>query len=170
VAPASREPPLGRFGRQPAHRVLRERGIPQADLVQLTGCSPGQISEVLRGFRLPSPSLIDALSELLGLSAEELFAPAVLEAARPAPDRLGRPPSGRAGPFGRQPAYWALRKRGMRQDDLMVLLGRSRGHISAVLNGFALPDVRFVQKLSETLAIEPSELFAASVLEQVKGR
>lgn len=168
MTPASRHPLLGRFGLQPAHGLLRERGIPQAHLVSLTGCSNGQVSEVLRGFRAPSALLVDALSELLGLSPEELFAQPLLEAARRGHDRFGRPPSGREGPFGRQPAYWTLRTRGIRQEDLIPVLARSRGHISAVLNGFSLPDARFVRNLSDTLALEPTGLFTADVLERVR--
>ena len=165
--PSSRPPRIGRFGRQPAHGLLRARAIPQAEVARVTTRSSGYVSEVLRGAIAPDPSFVEAVSALLDLGPDDLFTEGLLDAVarrrQPGHRLLGRP-SGREGQYERQPAYWLLPDRGIRQEDLIPVLGCSRGHISAVLNGFSLPDAGFVKTLSETLAAEPSDLFTPEVL------
>ncbi|MDQ3569824.1 MAG: hypothetical protein M3396_04220, partial [Actinomycetota bacterium] len=96
-----------------------------------------------------------------------LFTSEVLEASsRPrALVSAGAPPSGRVGRYGRQPAYWELRTRGVRQGALVPASGRSSGYISAVLNGFSLPDRRFVESLTGVTKLHPSGLFTTEVLD-----
>jgi transcriptional regulator with XRE-family HTH domain len=157
---------IGRFGRQPAYRLLRERRIRQVDLVTATGRSKGHVSQVLNGSAVPTPSFVDAVSELLDLAPSDLFTAELLEASlvRTRVGPYGAPPSRRIGPYGRQPAYWLLRERGIRQGDLTPALGRAGGHVSSVLNGFIPPDQRFVETLSDVLHLAPSGLFTEEAL------
>jgi transcriptional regulator with XRE-family HTH domain len=149
------------------HGVLRARGVRQAEVAQVTYRSNGYVSEVLRGSMAPDPAFVDAVSAFLDLRPEELFTEGLLVAVdrrRQGPSRLVGRPSGREGPYGRQPAYWLLRSRGIRQEDLIPVLGRSRGHVSAVLNGFSIPDAGFATRLSELLGADPGQLFTSEVL------
>ena len=151
---------------------MRARAIPQAEVARVTTRSSGYVSEVLRGAIAPDPSFVEAVSALLDLGPDDLFTEGLLDAVdrrrQPGHRLLGRP-SGREGQYERQPAYWLLADRGIRQEDLIAFLGRSRGHISAVLNGFSLPDDGFVNALSDTLAVEPADLFSIEVLAASRG-
>lgn len=157
---------IGRFGRQPAYQVLRERGVRRADLATVTGSSQGHLSRVLNGSAVPTPSFVDAAAGLLDSDSSDLFTAELLEASRTRTrvGPFGAPPSRRVGPYGRQPAYWVLRERGIRQGDLIPALGRAGGHISRVLNGFMPPDDWFVDTVSELLGLAPSELFTVGAL------
>lgn len=118
VPPISRQFRIGRFGRQPAHELLRAKRIRQAEAAQFTTRSNGYVSEVLRGSLAPDPAFVDALSAFLELPPDELFTETLLEAVdrrRQAPSRVLGRPSGREGRYGRQPAYGVLRTRGVRQ-------------------------------------------------------
>lgn len=89
-----------------------------------------------------------------------------MEASRTRDARLvGPPPSQRVGPYGRQPAYWMLRERRISQTDLGVAIACRGGHVSKVLNGFVLPDGRFVDAVVDALGMAPTELFSAEVLD-----
>lgn len=157
---------IGRFGRQPAYWVLRERRVRRVELVSLTRRSMGHVSEVLNGSAVPEPSFVDAVAEYLQLAPAELFSNDLLDASRLRITGLSGPsPSQHVGPYGRQPAYWRLRERGVRQSDVGAMLGRSSGQISKVLNGFSLPDQRFVQVVSEVVKLAPQVLFADDVLD-----
>ncbi len=61
-----------------------------------------------------------------------------------------------------------LRERGVRQTDLGAVLGRPGGDVSKVLNGFILPDRRFVEAVSDLLELPPRELFTDRVLEALE--
>ena len=157
---------LGPFGRQPAYWVLRDRQIQQAEVCRATGHSSGYVSMVLNGSMVPTDSFIDAVARFLELSSAELFTDELIEASRSRIAGLvGAPPSRRVGLNGRQPAYWLLRERGVRQTDLGAVLGRPGGDVSKVLNGFILPDRRFVEAVSDLLELPPRELFTDRVLE-----
>lgn len=150
----------GRFGRQPAYWILRQRRVPHGEICRLTGQSAGHVSMVLNGSTIPTLSFVDAVAEFLGLAAAELFTDELLEASRTRIGGVAGPsPSRRVGPHGRQPAYWLLRERGIRQGDLGAVLGRTAGHVSKVLNGFIAADTRFVEVVSDALRLAPSELF-----------
>ena len=96
---------------------------------------------VLNGSIVPTNSFIDAVARFLELSSAELFTDELIAASRGRIAGLvGAPPSRRVGLHGRQPAYWLLRQRGVRQTDLGAVLGRPGGDVSKVLNGFILPD------------------------------
>lgn len=157
---------IGRFGRQPAYQLLRERGVRRVDLVTVTGSSEGHLSRVLNGSEVPTPSFVDAVARFLELDPSDLFTVELLEASRTRPRSgpYGAPPSRHVGPYGRQPAYWVLRERGIRQGDLIPALGRTGGHISRVLNGFMPPDEWFVDTVSDVLGLAPSGLFTAEAL------
>jgi hypothetical protein len=100
------------------------------------------------------------VGEFLGLAPAELFTDELLEGSRTRiAGRPGPPPSRRVGPYGRQPAYSLLRERGLRQHALAGVLGRTSGHVSQVLNGFILPDRRFVEAVSDALERPLCELF-----------
>lgn len=161
----------GRFGRQPAYWVLRERRIPQGDLMPLGGRSTSHVSQVLNGSTVPDLSFVESVSKVLDLAPSDLFTADLLDASRRrVPGLVGPPPSRRVGPYGRQPAYWMLRNQGIRQNDLGVILGRSDGgHVSKVLNGFLLPDVRFVVATSDLLGLPPAELFRDQVLKEQRS-
>ncbi len=160
----------GRFGRQPAYGILREKRLQQGEVCRVTGQSSSYVSQVLNGSRVPDPSFVDGMAELVALDPKELFTTGLIEASRRRMAGLaGAPPSGRVGPYGCQPAYWALRERGIRQGDLAAMLGRSGGHVSRVLNGFLLPDHRFVRAVSDLLDRPPAELLTADVLDMVTG-
>lgn len=150
---------IGRFGRQPAYWILRERRI-----CGVTGQSSGYISMVLNGSMVPKASFIEAVGTFLRLDPTELFTAGLIEASRTR-DFVGPPPSPRVGPYGRQPAYWMLRRQGIRQHHLGAVLGRSPGQVSRVLNGFILPDQRFVEAVSNELQLAPIELFNEDVLD-----
>ncbi|HSH61838.1 MAG TPA: helix-turn-helix transcriptional regulator [Acidimicrobiales bacterium] len=152
---------VGRFGRQPVYWILRERRLTQVKLCRVTGQDSSYVSMVLNGSRVPSPSFLDVVSGFLGLAPSELFTVELVEASRTRIDdgRPGPPPSQRVGPYGRQPAYWRLRECGIRQHSLAARLGRTSGHVSKVLNGFILPDRRFVEEVSDALGMVPTELF-----------
>lgn len=159
----------GRFGRQPAYWVLRERRLPQGELCRATGQSSGYVSQVLNGSRVPTSSFLNAVSGFLGLDPAELFTNELIEASRNRdPGLVGPPPSERVGPHGRQPAYWMLRQRGITQDGLSAALGCSLGHVSKVLNGFLLPDQRFVDAVIDALQIDATDLFTRDVLEALR--
>ena len=115
---------------------------------------------------MPTPSFVDAVAGLLDLAPSELFTAELLEASRVRTciGPYGAPPSRRIGPYGRQPAYWLLRERGIRQADLTPALGRAGGHVSSVLNGFIPPDQRFVETVSDVLHLAPSGLFTDEAL------
>jgi len=155
----------GRFGRQPAYWILRERRVRHAEICRVTGQGSGYVSQVLNGSRVPPPSFLDAVGEFLGLAPAELFTDELLEGSRTRiAGRPGPPPSRRVGPYGRQPAYSLLRERGLRQHALAGVLGRTSGHVSQVLNGFILPDRRFVEAVSDALERSLCELFTDEVL------
>ena len=63
-----------------------------------------------------------------------------------------------------------LRNQGIRQADLASFLGRSGGYVSSVLNGYRLPDRRFVEVVSEALKVPPSDLFTDQVLTALEPR
>jgi hypothetical protein len=70
------------------------------------------------------------------------------------------------GRYGRQPAYFALKDHGVRHQDLANIVGRSTGFVSAVLNGFSIPNGMFVDAVSETLgSMSKGELFTPELLE-----
>ena len=153
---------------------MRERGIRQAELMAVTGRSNGHVSNVLNGVQVPDAAFIQAVCAFLGPESEQLFT-AVLELSRERERSrhnrfVGWPATGREGSFGRQPAYWVLRRRGIAQADLVSVLGRSGGYISTVLNGHRPPDSGMVEQLSQYLALDPGELFTASVLERLRHR
>ncbi len=156
----------GRFGRQPAYAILQDRSMRQVQLASGTGRPSGYVNRVLNGAALPDASFVEAVSDFLGLAPGDLFTPEVLEASSRPRSVLpaGAPPSRRVGRFGRQPAYWELRRRGIRQAALVPTSGRSSGYISAVLNGFSLPDRRFVESLTAVTKLRPSDLFTTEVL------
>lgn len=157
---------VGRFGRQPAYWVLRERRICQAELVSVTGRSQGHVGQVLNGATVPEQSFVTAMAKFLELTPAELFTNDLLDASRLRVTGLsGASPSQRVGRYGRQPAYWRLRECGIRQSDVGAMLGRNGGQISRVLNGFSPPDQRFVEVVSEVLKQAPSMLFTKDVLE-----
>lgn len=161
---------VGRLGRQPAYWILRQRGIHHAEICRLTGQSSGYVSMVLNGSMAPTPSFVNAVVEFLGLTSAELFTDELIEAVRGRIAGLGGPPpSRRAGPHGRQPAYWLLRERGIRQTDLGAVLGRTGGHVSQVLNGFVLADRPFVEAVNDALGLAPSELFTDQVLRAIRA-
>jgi len=76
---------IGRFGRQPADQLLRERRVRRVDLVTVTGCSQDRIGRVLNGSAIPTPSFVDAAAEYLDLAPSELFTAELLEASRIGP-------------------------------------------------------------------------------------
>ena len=157
---------VGPYGRQPAYWVLRTRGIAQTELKAVTGRSHGYVSQVLNGSAVPDPSFVNTVAEFLGLAPDDLFTSELLQSAsrhRPAV-ATGAPPSHRVGPYARQPAYFMLRERGVRQRDLASITGRSTGFVSAVLNGFSVPDRGFVEAVGEKLKRSKGELFSAEVL------
>ncbi len=161
---------IGRFGRQPAYWILRERQLHQSALASAMDCSQGYVSEVLNGSRVPDPSFVDGVAGFLGLTPVELFTEELIEASRARHATFaGPPPTRHVGPYGRQPAYWMLRERRIPQDDLGVILGRSgSGHVSKVLNGFLLPDRRFVEAASDVLLLPPATLFTEQVLKALQ--
>jgi transcriptional regulator with XRE-family HTH domain len=114
---------IGRFGRQPADQLLRERLVRRVDLVTVTGCSEDRIGRVLNGSEIPTPSLVDAVAGLLDLAPSDLFTAELLEASRVRTrvGSYGPLPSRTVGPYGRQPAYWLLRERGIRHEEHQVL-------------------------------------------------
>ena len=145
----------GRYGRQPAWWVLRERGTRHADLIPVTGRSSGYVSAVLSGFSVPTSHFVESVSAFLKLPPEELFTGEVLAASRRRPQLEvdiergpGRPPTARVGRYGRQPAYWLLRRRGIAQARLAFLSGRSMGHVNSALNGFSRPYPSLVEAAS----------------------
>ncbi len=157
---------VGPYGRQPAYWVLRGRGIAQTELKAITGRSHGYVSQVLNGWGVPDPSFVNTAAEFLALAPDDLFTSELLQAAsrhRPAV-AAGAPPSQRVGPYARQPAYFVLREQGVRQRDLASITGRSTGFVSAVLNGFSVPDRGFVEAVSERLERTAGELFSSEVL------
>lgn len=162
---------VGRLGRQPAYWVLRERRIRQAEVSRLTGQSSGYVSLVFNGSMVPTPSFIDCVAGFLGLAPGELFTEELLESTgRRIPGLAGPFPSRRVGRYGRQRAYWLLRKQGIRQADLASFLGRSGGYVSSVLNGYRLPDRRFVEVVSAALKVPSSDLFTDPVLTALEPR
>lgn len=60
---------------QPAKLILWRRGIPQQEAAVYAGVSSSSMSEVLNGLVEPTPAVAEKLSELLGVSADELFKP-----------------------------------------------------------------------------------------------
>lgn len=172
VAPGAqtRRARLGRFGRQPAYWVLRDRRVQQAEVARVTGTSVGAVSQVLNGSTVPRPSFIEAVGEFLGLPVAALFNDELIEASRTRDDSLvGPPPSPRVGPYGRQPAYRMLRERRISQDDLGMALACRAGQVSKMLNGFLLPDGRFVDAVVDALGMPATELFTTEVLERLFG-
>jgi len=164
---------VGRYGRQPAYWLLRARGIPQAKLGAVTAHSQGYVSQVLNGSGLPDRSFVKRAAEFLNVAADELFSSEVLQAtSRPRPPApRGAPPSQYVGRYGRQPAYFALKDHGVRHQDLANIVGRSTGFVSAVLNGFSIPNGRFVDAVRETLGRRSKgELFTAELLQAMEGR
>ena len=106
------------------------------------------------------------------LAAHDLFSAELLQAAsrsRPAAAR-GAPPSQHVGRYGRQPAYFVLRDQRVRQQDLAGAVGRSTGFVSAVLNGFSVPDRSFVEVVAQVLKRSERELFSAELLQAVGER
>lgn len=159
---------VGRFGRQAAYWVLRDRRVRREELVSVLGWSQGYISEVVNGSRVPAPSFLDAMARFLALEADQLFSTELMEASRSRIASLaGPPPSQRVGPYGRQPAYWSLRAQGVTQGELGARLGRSGGHVSLVLNGFLVPDRRLLQAVGDILDLPAAELFTADLLDAV---
>lgn len=169
-ANARRPATPGRFGRQPAYSVLPDRGLRQVHLAAVTGRTSGYVNRVLNGAARPDAAFVDAVAGFLGLGAGDLFTPEALEASSLPRSSLpvGAPPSRRVGRFGRQPAYWVLRGRGIRQGDLIPTSGHSAGYVSAVLNGFSLPDRGFVESLTGVTKLHPGELFTTEVLDTVE--
>ncbi len=162
---------VGRFGRQAAYWVLRDRRVRREELVSVLGWSQGYISEVINGSRVPAASFLDAMAEFLALEPDQLFTTELMEASRSRTAGLaGPPPSQRVGRYGRQPAYWALRAQGISQGQLGTRLGRSGGHVSLVLNGFLVPDRRFVQAVGDILDLPAAELFTDDLLDAVDDR
>jgi transcriptional regulator with XRE-family HTH domain len=159
---------VGRFGRQAAYWVLRDRRVRREELVSALGWSQGYISEVVNGSRVPAQSFLDAMAEFLALEPDQLFSTEMMEASRSRIAGLaGPPPSQRVGPHGRQPAYWSLRAQGVTQGELGARLSRSGGHVSLVLNGFLVPDRRLLQAVGDILALPAAELFTADLLDAV---
>lgn len=114
LAPDSQTRParLGRFRRQPAYWVLRDRRVRQADIARVTRTSGGSVSQMLNGSTVPPPSFMEAVGEFLGLPLDAVFTDELIEASRTRRGcMVGPPPSRRVGPSGRQPAYWMLRER-----------------------------------------------------------
>ena len=163
---------VGRHGRQPAYWLLRNKGISQTKLVAATGRPHSYVSQILNGWGVPDPSFVRKTAEFLDAAADDLFTSELLEAAsRPRPPRRGgAPPSRRVGSHGRQPAYWVLREEGVRQGDMAARLGRSTGFVSAVLNGFSVPDRSFVEVVAKVLKRSERELFSAGLLQAVGER
>ncbi|MDQ3571122.1 MAG: transcriptional regulator [Actinomycetota bacterium] len=158
---------IGRFGRQPAYWLLYEKRIRRVELVKVTGCSQGRLSQILNGSALPTPSFVEATCELLEMSPSELFTEELLKAveARASGGLVRPPPSRRPGRYGRQPAYWRLREQGITQTEVASILGRSVGGVSWVLNGHSAPDRRLVEALSRRLQLDPSTLFTEATLQ-----
>jgi len=169
-ANARRPATPGRFGRQPAYSVLQDRGLRQVQLAAATARTGGYVNRVLNGAALPDAAFVEAVAGFLGLGAGDLFTPEVVEASSAPRSSLpsGAPPSRRVGRFGRQPAYWVLRSGGIRQGDLVPTSGHSGGYISAVLNGFSLPDSSFVEALTSVTKLHPGELFTTEVLDALE--
>jgi len=116
---------------------------------------------MLNGSMVPPPAFIAAVSELLGVAPAELFTPELIEASQTRHRRLvAAPPSENVGRHGRQPAYWVLRQRRIPQGHFGGALDCTGGAVSRVLNGFKLPDRRFVEAAADVLGMAPEELFA----------
>ncbi len=172
--PVARRPPgrVGRYGRQPAYWLLRERGMSQQQLAALIHRSTNYVNGVLNGHWVPDRSFLAAVSEALGEVLEALFTADLLEASELR--RIGSGAGaaavrGRVGAYGRQPAYWVLRARGIAQAELVAVTGRSHGYVSQVLNGSAVPDPSFVRTAAEFLGLAPDALFTSELL-QVASR
>ena len=102
VARLRRATRVGRFGLQPAHALMRERGIPQAELMALTGRSNGHVSNVLNGVQVPDAAFIQAVCAFLGLESEQLVTPPCWSSPvrgsgpRTTGSSVGRRPGGKA--------------------------------------------------------------------------
>lgn len=60
---------------QPAKLALVAQRRSQRSAAKFCRVSPGYMSQVLNGRSIPSPRVVEALSELLGIPAAELFRP-----------------------------------------------------------------------------------------------
>ena len=54
-------------------RLRKEKGLTQVELASLLGVSQGAVSMIERGDRMPSMKVLLKLSEVLGVSIEELI-------------------------------------------------------------------------------------------------
>lgn len=165
---------VGPYGRQPLYWLLRERGITHSMLGATTSRSTSYVGGVLNGFWAPEIAFVSAVSDWLGLPKETLFTPDLLEASvRRADPRWvhgAQARRARVGRFGRQPAYWVLHERRIRQVELEPVVGRSQGQISQVLNGVTVPDPSFLEAVAEFLGLTSAELFTAELIEASRAR
>ncbi len=164
----------GRYGRQPAYWILRERRIPLRVLGAVVGRSTSYVHAVLTGEWAPDPAFMSAAADFLRLPEKELFTEDLRNASRwrEKPNVVIDTHAGRTriGRFGRQPAYWALREQGIRQAEVAAHTRRSQGGISEVLNGSAVPPLSLVAALSELLDKSPTELFTNELLQASSAR
>lgn len=56
-------------------RLLHERGMCQADLVEKTGESSARVSMMARGLKLPSAAFLARVAEALNTSTDDILSP-----------------------------------------------------------------------------------------------
>ena len=111
----------------------------QASLSTVVGRSVSFVNGVLNGAWVTDMAFVTAVSRFLQLPKERLFSAELLEASslrgKPRLAHLAQARRARVGRLGRQPAYWILRERRVRQAEISRLTGQSSGYVSLVFNG-----------------------------------